>query len=145
MQKIATHPVKSLTNTRIVATLLSMAWAAIILWLSLTPSPPDIPGVLGWDKLLHAGAYGLLALLVALLFSSCCRNSWRTYFLTGFICLLYGGLVEILQMHANTGRTAEWWDLFADAIGVAAACVVFRQGYRIYIAHANRNERIDGR
>ena len=49
----------------IVRLLVSLAWGIIILWLSLTPSLPQIPGILGWDKLLHAGAYGLLSLTIA--------------------------------------------------------------------------------
>ena len=44
---------------------LPVSWAIAILWLSLTPAPPHIPGPLGWDKLLHSGAYALLALLLA--------------------------------------------------------------------------------
>lgn len=106
----------------------AVAWLAIMFWLSLTSSPPQISGVLGWDKLLHAGAYGLLCLLIAqFLFyalgwacSAACRYA-------GVIALCYGGLLEVLQLLADTGRTAEWGDLLADAVGILIACVIFRQ------------------
>lgn len=143
MQNEATKSLKLFTKSAILPLLLSITWGAVILCLSLISSPPDIPGVLGWDKLLHAGAYGLLTLLVAPVFFTYYRNRLRTYFLTGLVCILYGGMVEVLQLLANTGRTAEWWDLFADALGVAAACVVFRQGYGMYIKHADRVEHCD--
>ena len=105
-----------------------VVWPAIMFWLSLTSSPPQISGVLGWDKLLHAGAYGLLCLLVAQFLyyaldwscSAACQHA-------GVIALCYGGLLEVLQLLAHTGRTAEWGDLVADAVGILTACVIFRQ------------------
>lgn len=103
-----------------------VAWLVIMFWLSLTSSPPQISGVLGWDKLLHAGAYGLLCLLIMqFLFYAlgwACPAACR---LAGVIALCYGGLLEVLQLLAHTGRTAEWGDLLADAAGILAACVVF--------------------
>lgn len=115
-----------------------LAWAGIMLWLSLTPSPPQIPGALGWDKLQHAGAYGLLSLLIAGFLLSLQRlDPTRAWWFAGVTAICYGGLVEVLQLLARTGRTAEWWDLVADAIGVVIACVVFRQ---VGIARSHRNK-----
>ena len=98
-----------------------------MLWLSLTSSPPQISGVLGWDKLLHACAYGLLTLLIAqfLLYSP--LNSGNAWWQAGLVAVCCGALLEILQLLVNTGRTAEWWDLFADAVGVFLAYVIFRK------------------
>lgn len=112
------------------------AWAGTILWLSLTSNPPQIQGVLGWDKLLHAGAYGLLSLLLAQ-FLLCVfgRNSSKAWWYAGFAAVCFGALLEILQLVVQTGRTAEWWDLFADAVGAFLSCVVFRQIVLVYSRH----------
>jgi VanZ family protein len=102
-------------------------WALIMLWLSLSPSPPQLPGVLGWDKLLHAGAYGLLTILIAqlLLYLSIPLGKAGWPALLPAVC--YGALLEVLQLLLHTGRTAEWWDLFADAVGAVLAYLVFRR------------------
>ena len=102
-------------------------WALIMLWLSLTSSPPQISGVLGWDKLLHACAYGLLTLLIVQFLLYAPLNSGNAWWQAGFVAICCGGLIEILQLLANTGRTAEWWDLFADAVGAFLAYVIFRK------------------
>ena len=111
-------------NIRLVAPL---AWASIILWLSLTSSPPQFPGILGWDKLLHAGAYGLLTLLIAQYLLSLSISSVKICWYAGLAAVSYGALLEVMQLLVQTGRTAEWWDLFADAVGAFLGCVIFRQ------------------
>ena len=111
----------------IVRLLSPMLWALAILWLSLTSTPPEIPGALGWDKLLHAGANGLLALLLIQLLVAFQPNQFSLYVTTSLVCILYGGLIEVLQLVTDAGRTAEWWDLVADIVGVVMACVIFSQ------------------
>ena len=114
-------------------------WAAAICWLSLTSTPPLIPGVLGWDKLLHVLAYALLTILVAQ-FLCLCTDVWKAAFYAGCSAILYGGLMELLQLLVQTGRTAEWWDLVADAVGVLAGCVIFRQSTVMISQYHARNE-----
>ena len=108
--------------------LATLLWAGSIAWLSLIPSPPQIQGMLGWDKLQHAGAYGLLSLLAAQTMHSLPRvkidNAW---WYAGLSTLCFGGLMELLQLAMQAGRTAEWWDLAADALGILIGCVLFRQ------------------
>ena len=111
----------------IVRLLAPFTWAGIIFWLSLTSSPPQLPGVLGWDKLLHAGAYGLLTVLIAQALFFLSPNSVKIWWYAGLAAIGCGALLEILQLLVQTGRTAEWWDLFADAVGVLLSCVIFRQ------------------
>ena len=103
-----------------------LLWAGIILWLSLTPSPPDIPGVLGWDKLLHAGAYGLLTLLVAQFLLHSSLNNGGSCWQAGLVAVGYAALLEVLQLLTMMGRTAEWTDLIADAVGVCLAGLISR-------------------
>jgi len=103
-----------------------LLWAGAILWLSLTSSPPQLPGALGWDKLLHAGAYGLLTLLLARMLSCLFHKppgiSWL---LAGAAAVGYGGLMEILQWMVHSGRSPEWGDVVADAVGALLCCVIF--------------------
>lgn len=105
-------------------------WAAVILWLSLTPSPPEIRGALGWDKLLHTGAYALLGLLVVQLLNYAGLSVSKAFWSTLAVCVGYGGLIEFLQWLMQAGRTAEWLDLLADALGAVIGCVIFRQAQR---------------
>ncbi len=118
------NPVNAEFIVRLMAPFL---WAGIICWLSLTSSPPQIPGVLGWDKLLHAGAYGLLTVLIAQALFSLSLNPVKIWWYAGLAAIGYGALLEVLQLLVQTGRTAEWWDLFADAVGISLSCVIFRQ------------------
>jgi len=118
---------------------LPILWAGIICWLSLTSTPPLIPGVLGWDKLLHAVAYALLSILVAQ-YLHIYTQSWKTVFYAGCLAILYGGLMEVLQLMMQTGRRAEWWDLVADIIGALAGCVIFRQASVVISQYHARNE-----
>lgn len=88
------------------------AWVALIIWGSLTPSPPDIePSIFGFDKVEHFGAY----LLITAWFAAAYPRRMR-WFALAFAVL--GGLIEILQGY--TGRDAEWLDWAADCAGVAA-------------------------
>ena len=103
-----------------------LLWASTMFCLSLTSSPPQIPGVLGWDKLLHAGAYGLLTVLIVQFLFYLPFNTGNPWWGAGLFAIGYGTLLEILQLLSGTGRTAEWWDLFADAVGILLAYVMFR-------------------
>ena len=115
------------TAEKIIRLFAPLAWASIILWLSLTASPPQLPGILGWDKLLHAGAYGLLTLLIAQYLLSTSLSPGKIWWHAGLAAVCFGALLEIMQILVQTGRTAEWGDLFADAIGAFLSCVIFRQ------------------
>ena len=108
--------------------LILLTWLAAIVWLSLASMPPTAPGWLGWDKLQHALAYGVLAWLLARVLV-CWRFHknrhvwWQAWILTtGF-----GLLLEITQHLMQGGRVAEWGDLGADSLGALVACVVFRR------------------
>ena len=109
-----------------------VVWAGIISWLSLTASPPAPPGILGWDKLLHAVAYALLALAIAQYLQIHAADSRRTAIYGALLATAYGGLIEVLQFTLQTGRTAEWWDFVANAIGALAGCVIFRQAAALF-------------
>ncbi len=101
------------------------AWASAILYLSLTSDPPQAPGMLGWDKLQHALAYGLLTLLAARLLAQWLdETGWRVLGSALVVSIFYGILIEILQLTVETGRAAEVLDVIADAVGALVVCVL---------------------
>jgi VanZ family protein len=96
------------------------AWAAAIVWLSLTPSPPEIDIEKG-DKLGHFAAYGLLMFWFAQLYRV------RVFYAIGFIAMGVG--LEFLQGHLGY-RTSEVFDMYANTLGVLlgwAAALVLRK------------------
>jgi len=89
---------------------LGWGWAATIVWLSLTPSPPQVDVQLG-DKLGHFAAYGLLMLWFSLLYLGRTRMAYA-------ICFIAMGIgLEFLQGWLGY-RTYDVLDMAANTIGV---------------------------
>ncbi len=108
---------------RILGLALGWGWAATIVWLSLTPSPPQVDVQFG-DKLGHFAAYGLLMFWFCLLYSS---RITRIRYAAAFIVMGVG--LEFLQGQLGY-RTYEVFDMFANSLGVflgwAAALLLSR-------------------
>ncbi|HSH07936.1 MAG TPA: hypothetical protein VLA41_09770, partial [Burkholderiales bacterium] len=90
---------------------LGWGWAATIVWLSLTPSPPTIDLPQG-DKLGHFLGYGTLMFWFCQLYAS--RRTRLAYAL-GFAAL---GVALELAQRALGYRTYEPFDMAANALGV---------------------------
>ena len=90
----------------------------VVSYLALTPSPQNGPD-LGWDKLNHVCAFAALGFAAWLSFTQSQRiQRWMLLAL-----LAYGGAIEILQLHVP-GRSCEWSDMLADAVGITiGACL----------------------
>lgn len=75
----------------------------------------------GFDKLAHTGFFFVLTVF---LFYGKIREqasySYRTITILKILVVTFilGALIEILQLEVFTYRSAEWWDLFADMVGV---------------------------
>ena len=107
--------------------ILLITWGSLLAWFSLMPSPPQVSGFLGWDKLQHAFAYALLAWLIArVLIRQRALHPVHTWWVAFLCAMLFGIGMEILQWVINMGRSGEWFDLIADALGAMVACVIFR-------------------
>ena len=87
-------------------------------WLALSPAPPDGLDT-GWDKLNHASTFAVLTVVSIFAFARSQRNLWRL--LVALLC--YGAAIEVAQSFTPT-RSAEWGDLLADLIGVAAGAML---------------------
>lgn len=106
----------------------ALAWAGLISWLSSRsrPLPVTIP-IPHFDKLLHLGAFGLLAALVAHALLQLGRSARRALLVAVLAVSLYGAFDEWHQSFVP-GRDADPLDWAADtagaALGAALAAVV---------------------
>ena len=96
---------------RILGLALGWGWAAAIVWLSLTPSPPQVDVQFG-DKLGHFGAYGLLMFWFTRLYV---QNATRAGHAIAFVAMGIG--LEFVQGHLGY-RTYDVIDMAANTIGV---------------------------
>lgn len=105
--------------------LVLMGW---IYWASSqsTLPRPFVP-VVEWmgDKAAHASVYGLLALLyiLGLHVSFPLTSTTRKALGAAFLATLYGGADEWHQRYVP-GRSADWQDWAADAVGAVCAAVM---------------------
>lgn len=78
----------------------------------------------GFDKLTHCGLFFVLSVFMG---SGVIRQYGSRHFtlVAGLkvfgIAVLYGGLIEILQLYIFTWRSCEWDDLFCDSVGAGMA------------------------
>ncbi len=101
-----------------------LAWAGLVLWLSLTPHPPRLKGgLLSWDKFQHCIAYLLLTLLAGNSALRLWPRQSHVWLLAGAAALLFGCLIEGLQFLDGRGRVVELHDIFANTVGIAIACL----------------------
>jgi len=77
------------------------------------------------DKLVHFGFYALLAVLM--LFDHTKNKAPKfNHFITAFtICLVYGGMIEILQGSVFTDRSTELLDFIANTTGALIGCTFY--------------------
>ena len=81
----------------------------IVIWLSLTPRPPQLPSFFGWDKAHHVTAYAGLMYWFGVSF----HRHWRW----PVFLLFMGGGLEILQGLSGL-RSNDPYDMLANMIGV---------------------------
>lgn len=99
-------------------------WIVSIWYLSLTVTPPEPDlGISFGDKILHAGAYGLLTVWFLQLYH---RRGSRVTCMLAFIAM--GVLLEYLQSLTDY-RQLETADMLANTAGVFLAWIVVRGRY----------------
>jgi VanZ family protein len=97
------------------------AWRALLLslmclaaWFAFIPATPSARPD-GFDKIEHLVAFASLG--VAASFTT--NPGLRRTVLAAAGLVLYGGFIELVQSQLPT-RTADWADMLADSVGVAA-------------------------
>ena len=99
-------------NIETVARIVLIACVATILWLALSPDPPNPAGMFDLDKVNHVGAFFVLSLLAD--YSYLARNRLAH---KGMTLLGFGLLIEGLQYWVGY-RYFEVADLIADGAGI---------------------------
>jgi VanZ family protein len=108
-------------NWTMIWSIMIALWSATLLYLSLTPATPHMMGLFGWDKLQHAAALGVLALLVSCACMSLRKSLPKVSVVGFFSATLFGALIELLQGWFTVSRQADVFDIAADAVGAFIA------------------------
>ena len=108
----------SMTKFSLIFKILTIAALVTVLVMSLRPSV-NIGGPANMDKVLHLGAYGVLAGLA--------RLGWpKLWGGTIFLALaLFGIAIEMAQHLMAVGRTGSLADIIANTLGAALALIFF--------------------
>lgn len=83
---------------------------------------PNAP-FLNFDKLVHVGIFSVLAFFWMYPNSVHKSNWWLT--VSAFFLVLYGILIELIQHFFIYGRSGDFWDALADAVGVIIVFLLF--------------------
>ena len=106
---------------------------AFVSFLALTSHPPT--GIdTGWDKANHVLAFTMLALCAHLGYPA----SRRAHVVMPCALFAYGGVIELLQS-LTPGRSAEWGDLLADAVGIAIGTAIAALALRLSASAATQS------
>ena len=90
-------------------------------------SVPDMPKGFPWDKVAHFGLFFLLSAVSLYDYDKLHNGSpsrIRWIFWGVILPVLYGGLIELLQLYIFTTRSAEMGDLIADVAGSLTALLL---------------------
>lgn len=112
----------------------AILWGIIMLFLMLrTPSADSPPLFEGFDKLAHCGSFFLLTALILFGGVAGSKGTIRKYRF-GIVVLLitvaFAFLSEAAQFYFTRVRMAEWWDIFADIVGIGMALFAYLLFYR---------------
>jgi VanZ family protein len=116
----------------------ALLWALLIFILCAIPGH-DIPHIsflemLSFDKLVHAGLFFILATLSIQGLKggpSAAVPTRTTRLVVCICCVVYGGLLEIMQGTLCVDRTADVFDFLANGFGASMACL----GYAVIDKH----------
>ncbi len=101
---------------------LLLGWFAVcmLIYQSLTPSPPDLPAFLFADKVAHFIVYAWIMLWFGFIY-----RPEKKYFLLGMSLILLGVTLELLQ-GASGYRSMEVSDAIFNALGVFVGALLAR-------------------
>jgi VanZ family protein len=102
-----------------------------IVYVTLTPHPPPMPGHFT-DKIFHILGYFVLTGWFVQLYTS---SRLRRYLVLGFIGL--GTVLEFAQLWVNT-RSFDLADIVANTLGVLAAWLLFRGRWTAVLLYCER-------
>ncbi len=119
--------IKILLKDKIIFIAISVAIGISVLSLIRVPESPI--KISCQDKIYHAIAYFMLAITWLLSFPvSREKNSAKYAIALG--CVIYGIIIEVLQTTLTTYRTASFFDVVANTVGVFMALLIFNSIYK---------------
>ena len=118
-----------------------MLWALIILILCGIPGR-DIPHIsflelLSFDKFVHAGIFFVLVLLTirGLILQGRYKDiNTKPKMFAGFVCISYGGLLEVMQGTLFSERSADVYDFIANSFGCIIGIILYNKIERRFIS-----------
>ncbi|PST84648.1 glycine cleavage system protein H [Pedobacter yulinensis] len=122
----------------------SILWTIVILVLCNWHFENDGSGGFffeGFDKLVHLGFFFILTVLV--LYGKIVENrnlALRIYtlFKITFLTSAIGAIVEVLQWKIFTYRSADWWDLVCDCLGIGMGMFSYLLLHRAHLRQQTR-------
>jgi VanZ family protein len=110
---------------------LPLTWAALVLVLTLTPAA-DMPATPPWELIsFDTAAHAFVFFVLAVLSVFSARRQRRFVLLYRYAYplmltagILFGAVIEVLQMTMNLGRHGEWTDLVGDSLGTLAGLLM---------------------
>ena len=133
----------------------AVLWAMVVVVLCSLPSAAtdDVPKFPGIDKLVHTGFFFVFTVLLyygAIRRVGSARPSWSTSIKVIVFSGLFALFTEYLQWKIFTYRSAEAWDLFADAVGTGMGVFAYLLLHNSYGVEntadgmtANKNEKYE--
>lgn len=102
----------------------ALLWALLIFILCAIPGK-DLPrgswmDMIGIDKFVHAFLFFIQVILLMRGFAA------QSRYVAPVLCILYGGMLEVMQGVFYTDRTADLYDFLANSFGVAAGVIFFK-------------------
>lgn len=87
--------------------------------------------LLSFDKVVHASLFFILTTLsLAGVFNKYRKDYFTAepiYFVTAFMCVCYGGVLELLQGAFFVARSADAYDFIANSFGIIIAAIYFNK------------------
>ncbi|MDQ6988862.1 MAG: VanZ family protein [Mariprofundaceae bacterium] len=105
---------------------LLLAYCALIFYLSHQSALPTVMSFPHQDKLVHACAYGVMAILAWRVFRYSAHPLHITLLLAAVFCSLYGISDEYHQSFI-VGRNADVWDWCADTVGAVLSMLLLQR------------------
>jgi VanZ family protein len=99
----------------------AIAITLVILYLSLMKMPNTVIEIKHIDKGYHSIAYFVLTLSWLLSFY---KKPNKKYLIV-ILCIILGIIIEVLQDTITVYRTADYFDVLANSVGVLFALVIF--------------------
>jgi len=105
--------------------ILAVLWTAFIVY-GLTRTPSGITrypwlAIEGVDKAIHVILFGVEAFLLGLAVGVSKRL--YTFYIMAW-CIVFGGALELVQLYWINGRSGDFFDLLADAVGAVFGTLI---------------------